>query len=65
MNAFEISSLSDYIEEENPEHWNIQYFYQNERPVDFVKIPKTPEVEIHWSMERYHFIIHHQYLGFL
>mgnify|MGYP001421028332 CR=1 FL=1 len=53
MNAFEISSLSDYIEEENPEHWNIQYFYQNERPVDFVKIPKTPEVEIHWSMERY------------
>ena len=53
MNVFEISSLSDYIEEENPEHWSIQYFYQNEPPINFTKIPKTPEVEIHWYIERY------------
>ena len=53
MNVFEISSLSDYIEEQNPEHWGIQYYYQDERPISFTKIPKTPEVEIHWYIERY------------
>lgn len=53
MNTSKDISLSDYIGEKAPEHWSIQYFYQNEPSVNFTKIPKTPEVEIHWYIERY------------
>lgn len=53
MNPFTIDSLSQYIEDEKPPNWDVKYFFEDEGQVNFTKIPKTPEIEIHWYIEKY------------
>lgn len=45
--------LSEYIEDYKPKGFNVDYYYAAEPNRPYTKLPKTPSISIHPSIERY------------
>lgn len=53
MTNSDATTLPNFIEKNNSTEFEIKYFYENEKPIEFSNIPKTTDTEIHWHFAKY------------